>query len=55
MLGVATEHTFLLLVEAIEKSSTYAKMFAAVSKERPILRRVNTLKKILDCPASERC
>ncbi|MCX6564992.1 MAG: hypothetical protein NTW38_00970 [Candidatus Aminicenantes bacterium] len=48
MLGVATEHTFLLLVEAVERSPTYAKPFAAVGKERTILCKVNKFKSVLD-------
>lgn len=48
MLGVATEHTFLLLIEAIEKSATHAKTFAAVVTERTILQKVNKFKNILD-------
>lgn len=34
MLGVATEHTFLLLAEAVDQSPTHAKHFAGVAKER---------------------
>jgi hypothetical protein len=48
MLGVATEHTFLLLVGAVEKSPTYAKPFAGVGEERTILQKVNKFKRILD-------
>jgi hypothetical protein len=48
MLGVATEHTFLLLVETVENSPTFAKPFAGVGKERTILQKVNKFKKILD-------
>ena len=39
MLGVASEHSFLLLLEAAEKSSTYGTHFANVSKERTILQK----------------
>jgi len=48
MLGVATEHTFLLLVETIENSSKHAPTYASVSKERTILQKVNKFKNILD-------
>jgi hypothetical protein len=37
MLGVATEHTFLLLIEAIDRGMKHQATFAAVSKERTIL------------------
>jgi len=37
MLGVATEHTFNLLLEAVAQSPTYAKSFASVAKEQAIL------------------
>jgi hypothetical protein len=47
MLGVATEHMFLLLVEAVDKSANYAKDFAAVGKERTILHKVNKFRHIL--------
>lgn len=48
MLGVATEHTFILLMETIDKNSTHSPTFAAVNKERTILRKVNKFKNILD-------
>jgi hypothetical protein len=48
MLGVATEHTFLLLIEAVDKSPTHAKHFAGVAKERTILPKVNRFKALLD-------
>lgn len=48
MLGVATEHTFLLLIERIEASGAVAKKFESVGKERAILSKVNKFKKILD-------
>jgi hypothetical protein len=48
MLGVATEHTFLLLMEAIDNNSAHSSTFAAVNKERAILRKVNKFKNILD-------
>ncbi len=48
MLGVAAEHTFLLLIETIEKNATESAKFAAVSKERTILQKLNKFKNILD-------
>ena len=48
MLGVATEHTFLLLMETIDNNPTHASKFAAVSKHRMILRKVNEFKGILE-------
>jgi len=48
MLGVAAEHTFLLLMETIEQSAQHGATFSGVGKQRTILRKVNTFKKILD-------
>ncbi|PYX71226.1 MAG: hypothetical protein DMG72_17420 [Acidobacteria bacterium] len=48
MLGVATEHTFLLLVETIERSVAHSATFASVATERTILQKVNKFKNILD-------
>lgn len=48
MLGVATEHTFLQVLESCERSATYARRFSPVAKERSILHKVNKFKKILD-------
>lgn len=48
MLGVATEHTFLLLVEKIDQSTAHAATFANVANERTILQKVNKFKNILD-------
>ena len=48
MLGVAAEHTFLLLIEAIEQNPTHSSTFAAVSKLRMILPKLNKFKSILD-------
>ncbi len=48
MLGVATEHTFLLLVETIDQSAAHSPTFASVSQERTILQKVNKFKNILD-------
>lgn len=48
MIGVATEHSFLLLIETIEKNSIYSATFKKVYSERGILRKINAFKKILD-------
>jgi hypothetical protein len=48
MLGVAAEHTFLLLLERIEQNKTYAATFAGVTQQRTILQKVNKFKNILD-------
>jgi hypothetical protein len=48
MLGVATEHTFNLLIETIDGNSTHAATFQSVARERGILRRVNKFKGIID-------
>ncbi len=48
MLGVATEHTFLLLLESIETNPTHQVTFASVAKERSILPKFNKFKSILD-------
>lgn len=48
MLGVATEHTFLLLLETIDHSPTHARAFASVAKERTILQKINKFKSIVD-------
>ena len=48
MLGVATEHTFLLLLEKIDRSAAHSATFASVAKERTILQKVNKFKAILD-------
>jgi hypothetical protein len=48
MLGVATEHTFLLLLEKIELNPTHAQTYKPVSRERGILNKANKFKQILD-------
>lgn len=48
MLGVATEHTFNLLIETIQNNTTHAATFRNVNQERGILRRFNKFKNILD-------
>ena len=48
MLGVATEHTFFLLLETIEASASHAPSFASVKREWTILQKFNKFKTILD-------
>ncbi len=48
MLGVAAEHTFLLLVEAVEGNPKHKASFSVVSKERGVLRKLNKFLEILD-------
>jgi hypothetical protein len=48
MLGVATEHTFLLLLDTIERSQSHGPTFARVGRERTILQKFNKFKTILD-------
>jgi hypothetical protein len=48
MLGVATEQTFLLLIEAIDQNPKHQIAFASVKEERTILRKVSKFQKILD-------
>jgi hypothetical protein len=48
MLGVATEHTFLLLLETIAQNPSHSGTFANVEKQRTILQKVNKFKKNLD-------
>jgi len=48
MLGVATEHTFLILIEAITGNPKHQPTFSAVDKERGVLRKLNKFRKILD-------
>ena len=44
MLGVATEHTFLLLMEIIALNTEYKSIATAVDKEKTILRKINKFK-----------
>ncbi len=46
--GVATEHTFLLLLEKIDQNPGGAGRFGAVKQQRTILQKVNKFKNILD-------
>jgi hypothetical protein len=48
MLGVATEHTFLLLVERVCGNPAHRIAFAAVAEQYTILQKVNKFKNILD-------
>jgi hypothetical protein len=48
MLGVATEHTFQLLLEKIEASPTYSTTYRNVFEQRNILLKVNKFKNILE-------
>ena len=48
MLGVATEHTFLILIEKINENLTHRDIFANVNEQRTILQKVNKFKNILD-------
>jgi hypothetical protein len=53
MLGVAAEHTFMLLLEEIEASTKYEKTYAAVFRERTVLQKINKFKNILDQHAKD--
>ena len=48
MLGVAAEHTFMLLLEVIERNTTHKKTFASVFTERTLLQKFNKFRKSLD-------
>jgi len=48
MLGVATEHTFLLMLEAIEANPRHQPIYRRVFTERALLQKVNRFKAILD-------
>lgn len=48
MLGVATEHTFLLLAERLENSATHALTFTSVGQQRTILQKINKFRNIMD-------
>ena len=48
MLGVATEHTFQLLLETVESNKKYEPTYSSVFRERTILQKVNKFKNILD-------
>ncbi|NQT62172.1 MAG: hypothetical protein HQ556_04365 [Candidatus Marinimicrobia bacterium] len=48
MLGVATEHTFLLLIEKIMSNHSHSGSFENVNSQRTILGKINKFKNILD-------
>jgi hypothetical protein len=48
MLGVASEHSFLLLLEAAEANSKYGVRFASAAKERSLLQKFRKFKAALD-------
>ena len=48
MLGVAVEHTFMLLLEIIEVSAIHQKTFASVFTERTLLQKFNKFRNLLD-------
>lgn len=53
MLGVATEHTFLLTLETALNNSAHAALFAKADKERSILPKVNAFKAVLDAQGKQ--
>lgn len=48
MLGVASEHSFLLLVEAAESNATYGQNFENVSKQKTILQKFRKFRAALE-------
>lgn len=48
MLGVATEHTFLLLADKIDQNPSHSQVFGSIGQQRTILQKVNKFKNILD-------
>lgn len=48
MLGVATEHAFLLLIKAIQKNPVHRRTFSSIKKEWGPLRQASAFCKILD-------
>jgi hypothetical protein len=48
MLGVAAEHTFLLMLEAVENNATHSTTYQSVFAQRTILQKINKFKNILD-------
>lgn len=48
MLGVASEHSFLLLLESAHANSTYGSNFANAAKQRTILQKFRKFKAALD-------
>jgi hypothetical protein len=48
MLGVATEHTFLKLLETIERNNTYGTTFQKVFEQKTLLQKLNKFRNKLD-------
>jgi hypothetical protein len=48
MLGVAVEHTFMLLLEVLENNANHQKTFASVFAERTLLQKFNKFRNLLD-------
>jgi len=48
MLGVASEHTFNLLLEEIQKNTHWKTIFSKTTEEKGALRKINKFKKILE-------
>ena len=48
MLGVAAEHTFLLLLEEASTNARWKTLLAKVSEQRTILQKINKFKNVLD-------
>ena len=48
MLGVAVEHTFMLLLEVLESNAIHQKTFSSVFTERTLLQKVNKFRNLLD-------
>jgi hypothetical protein len=48
ILGVATEHTFLLLLETIENNPIHQPIYKSINDLRTILQKINKFKNILD-------
>lgn len=48
MLGVAAEHTFMLLLDVIEANATHKAIFASVFGERTLLQKFNKFRNLLE-------
>ncbi len=48
MLGVATEHTFNLLLESTQESVSWKTIFLEVTKQRGVLKKINKFRGILE-------
>lgn len=48
MLGVAAEHTFLLLLDILEGNATHNKTFASVFTERILLQKLNKFRNLIE-------